>query len=552
MREARQKNSLSSRTKDDFRRFSDAVMSLAAKGRITLELLRDISFRLMDFTGCGVVEIAYAEREKIFHCDSRRDENPAFFCDTVKPSPSLSEPLKSILKMPIDLSAFVGSFPDTYVPEKVVRFARLVGDEGDGEFGQVLQLAIPVGDRICGVALLAFPAEYYRIAESDVEPLEDLSRSLGLALSHNQAQFELRERVKELTCMYNIANLAARSNRKIGGLLDSIVALLPPAWLYPEITEACITLEGERHCTSGFIRTKFSQSADITVGGVVIGKVEVVYLESRPKLEEGVFLAEERHLIDSVAREVALIIERRQAEKEQVRLHEQLQHADRLATIGQLAAGVAHELNEPLTGILGFAELLKDLEGMPEFAQRDIERIESASLHAREVVHKLLLFARQVPTRSGKVDVNNVIRDVIYFFEDRLAKDSIEVKTVLSPELPTITADQAQMRQIIVNLFVNAAHAMPKGGALTVRTKAEESAIRLEIADTGHGMTAEVKEKAFLPFFTTKDVDQGTGLGLSVVHGIIKAHGGWIDVESEPGAGSTFTIRMPIEQPKDE
>lgn len=551
MSEARQINSLSDRTKGEFRRFSDEIMAQAAKGRMTLGLLKNISSRLMEFTGCGIIEIAYEEREKIFHCDSRRDEKPSFFCDTIKAGPSLEEALKSTLKLPIDMSLFGGSFPDTYAPDNIFRFARVVGDKAQGKFGPVLQLAIPLGNRIRGLVLLAFTTEQ-RLDEGDLELLEDLSRSLGLALSHNQSQFELRERVKELTCMYNIANLAAQSARNIDKLLDNIVALLPPAWLYPEITEACITLDGKRHFTPGYIQTEFCQSADIVVHDVLVGKVEVVYLESRPKLEEGAFLAEERHLIDSVAREVALIIERRRAEKEQARLHEQLQHADRLATIGQLAAGVAHELNEPLTGILGFAELLKDLDRMPEQAMKDIARIESASLHAREVVRKLLLFARQIPTRSGKVDVNRVIRDVISFFEARLAKDSIAVKTELSPELPTITADQAQMRQIIVNLFVNAAQAMTNGGTLAIRTGSENKTIRIEIADSGQGMTPEVKEKAFLPFFTTKDVNQGTGLGLSVVHGIIKSHHGQIDVQSEPGAGSMFTIRLPIEQPNDE
>jgi len=539
------------KTQENLRRFADQMISMAAKGRMTLQLLRDISFEIMDFTGCSVVEIAYTERGKIFHCDARINEAPAFFCETVKEDSSIHIPFKDSLKLPVDLSMFTGSFPYSYDPENTPNLVKLLNNSLKNSSEQILQLIIPVGQHICGVALLAFDTEK-SLQTGDAELLEDFSRSLGLALSHNQSQFELRERVKELTCMYGIANLASKSNQKTAKLLDKIVTLLPPAWLYPEITEACILLDNVPHCTSGFTNSDFCQSSKIIVNGMIRGKVQVIYTESRPQLDEGPFLTEERHLIDSIAREVSLLLERRQAEKEQLRLHEQLKHADRLATIGQLAAGVAHELNEPLTGILGFAELLMDIDGMPQQALKDIGRIESASLHAREVVRKLLLFSRQVPTKSGPVDINRSIKDVISFLKGRLARNSITTTTELKADLPSISADAAQIRQIIVNLFVNATHAMPKGGTISVKTTQDEKFVQLEIADTGAGMTTEVKEKAFLPFFTTKDVNHGTGLGLSVVHGIINSHHGSIKLESEINHGTKFNISLPIEQPSDE
>ncbi len=534
------------RTKKDFRRLSNDIMSFSTMGRITLDLLRDISIRLIDFASCDVVEIAYVERSKMFHSNASRGHTPAFFCETVNQEDSLEMTFPKVLKLPFE-QAMLGDKPYSVDTSAcMVRF-----DNEKCAFRSILQLTIPVGNRIRGFILLAFP-ESSLLTEETSERLEDVCRSLGLAFSYNRSQFELRERVKELTCMYGIANLAAGSQRKLKNLLERIVSLLPQAWLYPEITEASIIFDGVRHSTPGFLRTEFHLSAEIVVNDEVRGAVEVTYIESRPELDEGPFLMEERHLIDSIAREVAIIIQRRQAEKEQQRLYEQLQHAERLATIGQLAAGVAHELNQPLTGVLGFAELLKELDGMPRQAFHDIERIESASLHAREIVQKLLIFARQVPTRNAKVNVNTVIRDVISFFKGRLLNESIEVKTELSPELPSITADQTQVRQIIVNLFVNAAHAMPQGGNLTIKTVSDRKTVRMEISDTGMGMTDEVKEKAYLPFFTTKDVNQGTGLGLSVVHGIIKAHHGRIQLKSGPGEGTTFTIDLPIEQQADE
>jgi signal transduction histidine kinase len=279
--------------------------------------------------------------------------------------------------------------------------------------------------------------------------------------------------------------------------------------------------------------------------------IEVVYLEPRPELDEGPFLAEERRLLDSVAREIALIIERRQAEVEQARLQDQLRHADRLATIGKLAAGVAHELNEPLTGILGFAELLKELPGMPPQAASDLARIESSGLHAREIVRKLLLFARQITPKQGKVSVNRLAEEVIAFFQARLREQGIKVETRLDGSLPDILADESQIRQIIMNLCVNAIHAMEKGGRLTVATQARAEEAVLSIRDTGSGIPEEIRDKIFLPFFTTKDVDMGTGLGLSVVHGIVKSHRGRIKVVSDAGQGAEFRVYLPVkrEQP---
>jgi signal transduction histidine kinase len=232
-------------------------------------------------------------------------------------------------------------------------------------------------------------------------------------------------------------------------------------------------------------------------------------------------------------------------------LQDQLRHADRLATIGKLAAGVAHELNEPLTGILGFAELLKELPGMPPQAASDLARIESSALHAREVVRKLLLFARQITPKQGKVCLNRLVLEVIAFFQARLREQGIRVQTRLDGSLPDILADESQIRQIIMNLCINAIHAMEKGGLLTIATQARAEEVVLSLRDTGPGIPEDFKDKIFLPFFTTKDVDMGTGLGLSVVHGIVKSHRGRIKVVSDAGNGAEFRVYLPMrrEQP---
>jgi signal transduction histidine kinase len=280
--------------------------------------------------------------------------------------------------------------------------------------------------------------------------------------------------------------------------------------------------------------------------------VEVAYCAEKPLRDEGPFLKEERNLIGAVAQQVGLIVERREAEREKGKLREQLRHADRLATIGQLAAGVAHELNEPLGNILGFAQLIKRNPHMDEQAVKDSERIINASLYMREVIKKLMLFARQTPPRKTRVDLNRLIEEGLSFFETRCAKADIRVERSLQANLPKIIADPGQLNQVLVNLVVNAIQAMPHGGTLTVSTRTDDHTVSLVVRDTGIGMATEVLKRIFEPFFTTKDVNEGTGLGLSVAHGIVTAHKGTIQVKSRPNQGACFTVRLPLHVERDE
>jgi len=365
------------------------------------------------------------------------------------------------------------------------------------------------------------------------------------------AKAALTERVKELTCLYGIAQIAGQPGISLEEIIQRIVELLPPAWQYPETAFARIILDGISYTTQGFRECRQKQTAEIIVGGVPRGVVELVYVEEKPHLDEGPFLKEERNLIDAVARQVALVIERRQAEEDKLKLHNQLLHADRLATIGMLAAGVAHELNEPLGNILGFAQLAKKCPGVPTLAEQDIGKIEAASLHARETIQKLLVFARQAPPEKTQVNLNQVVEDGLYFFEARCAKEGIELVRLLSADLPEITADPAQLNQLLVNLVVNALQSMPGAGNITLQTRFCDHNVYLIVEDTGTGMCKEVLDKIFIPFFTTKDVGHGTGLGLPVVYGIVTAHGGSINVKSEPGCGTRFEIQLPVAEPGD-
>ena len=358
-------------------------------------------------------------------------------------------------------------------------------------------------------------------------------------------QWALQERVKELICLYGIAQVADRTDLALQEVVGRVVSLLPAAWQFPECACARVQLEGSAFMSEPFRESTHRLAAPVVVAGRPRGQVEVFYSEARPSADEGPFLREERSLINEVARQVSLILERREASKANLRLEEQLRHADRLATIGRLAAGVAHELNEPLGAILGFAQLTQSNFGLPDQTGRDLEKIVRAALRAREIVKKLLIFARQTPAQRVPVDLNRTVREGLYLLTARCAKAGIAMGLHLPADLPAVEGDPSLLEQVVVNLAVNGIQAMPQGGTLTLTTGAEGAFVLLAVEDTGEGMTEEVRRQIFTPFFTTKEVGQGTGLGLPVVHGIVTAHGGRISLHSEVGKGTRVRILLP-------
>ena len=378
----------------------------------------------------------------------------------------------------------------------------------------------------------------------------DAKRDCDSAESCARTEWALRERVKELTCLYGISQVAEQAGDDLGSALEGIVALLPPAWQYPEITEARIALDERTWQTSGLGSAWSSQVAEIHVAGVMRGRVEVAYREPRPPADEGPFLREERALIHEVARQVGLMVERQQAAEEEERLRQRLWHAERLGMIGQLAAGLAHELNEPLGSILGYAQLAQRSFGLPDQTGWDLGKVVKASLHARDIVRRLLVFARQAPLRREPVALNDVVRESLFLLESRCRRAGVKIVLRLQPELPAVLADRSLIEQAFLNLAVNGVQAMPAGGRLTVSSEGSER-VKLVVEDTGEGMPQEVLRRCFDPFFTTKDVGQGSGMGLAVTHGIVTSLGGTIEAQSEPGRGSRFVIQLPAAGPQE-
>lgn len=228
----------------------------------------------------------------------------------------------------------------------------------------------------------------------------------------------------------------------------------------------------------------------------------------------------------------------------------QLGQSAKLASIGRLAAGIAHEINNPLTGVLTFAHLLKQKPTMDEQSREDIDVIVRETTRVREIVQGLLNFARESPPQKQSLDINEVLSQTMTLVRSQKEFHKITVEERLTSNLPYILGDKNQLQQVFLNLSLNACEAMEKGGTLSISTSVRNGNVIISFRDTGCGIKQEHMERIFDPFFTTKPVGKGTGLGLSVSYGIIEQHGGSIDVESEEGKGSTFTITLPVESPE--
>jgi len=246
-------------------------------------------------------------------------------------------------------------------------------------------------------------------------------------------------------------------------------------------------------------------------------------------------------LVDAFNRMQLAIRERRRLNQEK------LMRSDRLAVLGQLAAGVAHEINNPLGSILLFTRLIMQQSQGDAQMRDNLERIEKETKRCHAIVQSLLDFARQREPKVEQVNVNRTLDATLKFFEGQALFQNIQLVRQYCERLPLISADQLQLQQVFMNIILNAADAMNGKGILTLETACAKSgeSIEIFISDTGCGIPPENLDRIFDPFFTTKEVGHGTGLGLSVSYGIIQAHQGEISVSSTPGVGSRFTITLP-------
>jgi PAS domain S-box-containing protein len=229
-----------------------------------------------------------------------------------------------------------------------------------------------------------------------------------------------------------------------------------------------------------------------------------------------------------------------------VQLEEQLQISEKMASIGLLAAGVAHEVNTPLTGISSFTQMLLQNAEPDDPRTKVLEKIERQTFRAAKIVNGLLNLARPAQVDSGPIDVHAVINDVLSLLEHQMRNGRIQVRKELSAPSPIVQGIEYKLQQVFLNLFLNARDAMPRGGWLTIATSAGDGSAVVEVSDTGSGIPSDHLSRIYDPFFTTKELGKGTGLGLSITYGIVQEHAGTITCESVVGQGTRFVLTLPL------
>lgn len=356
----------------------------------------------------------------------------------------------------------------------------------------------------------------------------------------NTTEAALQERIKELTCLYKVSSIIAIAHAEnIDNTIKAIASCLKEAFQRPEQMEVIIETE---HPTS-HIAEEISIHSDILVFNKTKGSIYVVY---KPKTDTPyVFLKEEQLLINNVALKLGDLLERIEIRNNEIALKRQMEKADRLAILGELTAGIAHELNTPLANILGFSELLKSKLKDDESSVVDLDRIINSAIYSREVVKKLMFFAREMPQEMKLLDLVPVIKNAMDLLELTFRKNNVKYLATIDDDNIMLRADSVQLTQIIFNLLINAIYYSPTNGVVHISASQNDKQVILKISDEGKGLSDEDLEKVFQPFYSTKPVGEGSGLGLSVVHGIVTSHKGTILAENNSTKGSTFTVILP-------
>ena len=354
---------------------------------------------------------------------------------------------------------------------------------------------------------------------------------------------KLQERVKELSCLYEVSSAIRKHTGSISETLEEICNITKQAWLYPQDAVVHLELGNHRIVTSGIPSQFIQQKSDIILFEEVKGFLKVYY--DTQKIKKARFLKEEQKLLNKIAIEISEFFERREIIKKEEVLKRSAERNDRLSILGEITAGIAHELNTPLGNILGFAELIKS--SSKEFqTQRDIEKILKAGIHSREVVKKLMFFACEMPQHKEFILIKPVVDQALKLLEPNFRKGKIDYNFQIDNPRLEAQLDSIQFTQVLFNLLINAIYIAPENSKILIEISNDLENFILEIKDQGPGIPSNLKAKVFEPFFSTKPVGEGSGLGLSVVHGIIKSHRGEIITYDNEPQGTVFQIKIPL------
>ena len=359
----------------------------------------------------------------------------------------------------------------------------------------------------------------------------------------NNIENALTERIKELSCLYEVTSILASADlSQIESTLLFVVKSVKKAFQFPEKIEVVIEFNGKAFKTGDAIKTLASIEASILLFNQVKGQITVSFVDE----SELHFLKEEQQLIESIAIKIGDFLERVEIRDKQEHFDRQLERTDRLAILGEITAGIAHELNTPLTNILGFAQLMES--EIPAPLKADLGKIIKSTIYAREVVKKLMFFACEMPQNKEKINLIPIIQEAIELLDATFRNNEIRYLFEAVKNEIWLRADSVQITQIVFNLLMNAIYFSPKKGLVKVIAKEDNNTICISICDEGTGISDKIKDKIFQPFYSTKPVGVGSGLGLSVVQGIVRSHNGTLSVEDNKPKGTIFKVEVPKDE----
>jgi len=417
--------------------------------------------------------------------------------------------------------------------------------------GTIASMAIvPIsrrGERIGAVSVLT--RQRREFTPADLERIEAMGDLLSVSLENAELVETLRQAEWRFRTLFRAAPDAVFTVLQSGRIREANDAVRELSGIDPlqvvgrPVAE--LVVESDREKLSAALEATFAGNPT---------RIEVVFArENRGSIvKRAVALAMSR--LPEADPPTVLLVGRDMTSEREMRMR--LMESDRLAAVGELVAGVAHEVNNPLSGISAFAQLLLRDGGLTPSQRESIEVIKSETLRASHVVKDLLAFARRSEAQREPLDLNGVLARTLRLRGYQLSSNKIELETDLAQELPAVVGDARQIQQVCLNLVTNAVQAMSQlgGGTLYVSTRRDGSNVLLEMKDTGAGIPETARAHIFEPFFTTKGEGEGTGLGLSVSYGIVTAHGGTIELASTSATGTTFRVRLPAahEQPTDD
>jgi two-component system NtrC family sensor kinase len=424
--------------------------------------------------------------------------------------------------------------------------------------------------KIVGIVSVDDPADGRRPSAESISPLELFANQVAHAIEEKKLDREVKktnERYRTLVETMNDALLTVDRRERITFVNPALTQLVgheeadllgePLTLLLPPEAAALFRSRTRLHETGAVARFELTLKA--RDGGPI-----PVLVSASPFMEA--------HHMTGVFAVVSDLSEQKKAEEERRRMHEevveanvklrdsmeqlkaaqeQLIQAEKLSALGELISGVAHELNNPLTGVMGYSQLLMTSQAPPE-VKRNLDRINKEAVRCQKIVQNLLAFARRHRPERKLVDINDVVRSTLDLRSYQLKVDNIELLVDLRPDLPHVLADAYQIQQVFINIINNAHHAIQetgRKGSLAVRSRPSPGGVQVEFIDNGPGIPDDKIGKIFDPFFTTKETGRGTGLGLSLSYGIVKEHDGQILVRSEPGQGATFIVELPGQAP---